>query len=218
MASWQDEYLAALEARDEVEKANLGFYEACNNTLPFLRGFLTNSSQDTRVADRSAQLVAAPSSAPPPVDSPSPPPPIVGRRGTSATATPLSALSESHTQLRIDLAKAQQERAELQARLDRTTKEVERLRSRSKIDNKRITQLTSELSQLSVRVRDRDEESRGKAKLLDNVQDEVVTLNLQLNMAEDEVKKVRKENQELVDRWMKRKGQEADRMNEDSSF
>jgi septal ring factor EnvC (AmiA/AmiB activator) len=218
MASWQDEYLAALEARDEVEKANLGFYEACN-TLSFLRGFLTNSStQDTRVADRSAQLVAAPSSAPPPVDSPSLPPPIVDRRGTSAAATPLSALSESHKQLRIDLAKAQQERAELQARLDRTTKEVERLRSRSKVDSKRITQLTSELSQLSVRVRDRDEESRGKAKLLDNVQDEVVTLNLQLNMAEDEVKKVRKENQELVDRWMKRKGQEADRMNEDSSF
>jgi hypothetical protein len=33
---WRDEYLAALEARDEIEKANLEFYEACKNTiLPF---------------------------------------------------------------------------------------------------------------------------------------------------------------------------------------
>jgi len=123
-----------------------------------------------------------------------------------------------HAQLRTDLGKAQQERAELQTRLDRTTKELEKNKSRSKIDGRRITQLTYELNQLSVRVRDRDEESRGKAKLLDNVQDEVVTLNLQLNMADDEVRKLRAENQELVDRWMKRKGEEADRMNEDSRF
>lgn len=30
MASWKEEYLAALIARDEVEKANLELYEACN--------------------------------------------------------------------------------------------------------------------------------------------------------------------------------------------
>lgn len=106
----------------------------------------------------------------------------------------------------------------MQAKLDRTTKDFEKLKSRSKTDIKRITQLTSELSQLSLRFRDRDEETRGKAKLLDNVQDEIVTLTLQLNLAEEEVKKLTKENQELVDRWMKRKGEEADKMNEDSRF
>lgn len=107
---------------------------------------------------------------------------------------------------------------ELQTRLDRTIKELEKLKWRSKVDSKRITQLTAELNQLSVRVRDRDEESREKAKLLDSVQDEVVTLNLQLNMAEDEVQRLRKENQELVDRWMRRKGEEADKMNQESRF
>jgi chromosome segregation ATPase len=136
----------------------------------------------------------------------------------SATASTPAAQSELHAQFRADLGKAQQERADLQTRLDHATKELEKIKSRSKVDNRRITQLTYELNQLSVRVRDRDEESRGKAKLLDNVQDEVVTLNLQLNMADDEVRKLRAENQELVDRWMKRKGEEADRMNEDSRF
>jgi hypothetical protein len=29
MASWRDEYLTALATRDETEKANLEFYEAC---------------------------------------------------------------------------------------------------------------------------------------------------------------------------------------------
>jgi chromosome segregation ATPase len=171
------------------------------------------------MADRSAQLASAPSATPNTVETASPPPPpIVGWRGMSATASTPAAQSELHAQFRADLGKAQQERADLQTRLDHTTKELEKIKSRSKVDNRRITQLTYELNQLSVRVRDRDEESRGKAKLLDNVQDEVVTLNLQLNMADDEVRKLRAENQELVDRWMKRKGEEADRMNEDSRF
>lgn len=38
MASWKDEYLAALEARDEVEKAHLEFYEACNRTMSISEG------------------------------------------------------------------------------------------------------------------------------------------------------------------------------------
>lgn len=169
------------------------------------------------MADRTAELSAkTPSATPPPKAAPSPPP-IFNRRG-SPTVTSAPATSEAYAQLRIDLGKAQQERGDLQARLDSTTKELDKLKSRSKADSKRITQLTAEVTQLSVRVRDRDDESKGKAKLLDNVQDEVVTLNLQLNMAEDEVAKLRKENQELVDRWMRRKGQEADRMNEDSRF
>ncbi len=170
------------------------------------------------MADRSAKLDDPTLSTPAPIEAAPPPPPIVGWRGASATVNPPSTPSESHTQLRIDLGKAQQERAQLQARLDRTTRDLEKVKSRSKVDNKRITQLSTEVSQLSVRVRDRDEESRGKAKLLDNVQDEIVTLNLQLNMAEDQVKKLRSENQELVDRWMKRKGEEADKMNQDSRF
>lgn len=170
------------------------------------------------MADQSAQPAIAPASTSTPVGATAPPPPIVAPRGTSPFARTPPAHPEPQTQLRIDLGKAQQERVELQTRLDRTIKELEKLKWRSKVDSKRITQLTAELNQLSVRVRDRDEESREKAKLLDSVQDEVVTLNLQLNMAEDEVQRLRKENQELVDRWMRRKGEEADKMNQESRF
>ena len=41
----------------------------------------------------------------------------------------------------------------------------------------------------------------------------MITLNLQMSLAEKERDKVKKENKELVDRWMKRMAQEADAMN-----
>jgi len=51
-----------------------------------------------------------------------------------------------------------------------------------------------------------------------DVQNEMVSLNLQLNMSEQQKKKLQKENKELVDRWMARMGKEADAMNDASSF
>ena len=56
----------------------------------------------------------------------------------------------------------------------------------------------------------RDREADG---MLQDVQDEMITLNLQLSMAEKERDRVKGENEELVDRWMRRKGAEADKMN-----
>lgn len=46
----------------------------------------------------------------------------------------------------------------------------------------------------------------------------MVSLTLQLNMAEEQSRKLRQENKELVDRWMARMGQEADAMNDKSKF
>lgn len=147
---------------------------------------------------------------------PSSPAPLVGfRRVGSPPARPES---PSGTQIRQDLSKAQQERAELQTRLDVTIKELEKLRAKSKSDSKKIAQLTANVSQLTMKLRDRDEELKGKAKLVEDVQDENVTLNLQLNMADEQAKKLRKENQDLVDRWMARMGKEADQMNDQHRF
>lgn len=46
----------------------------------------------------------------------------------------------------------------------------------------------------------------------------MVSLNLQLNMAEEATRTLRKENKDLVDRWMARMGQEADAMNNASKY
>lgn len=55
-------------------------------------------------------------------------------------------------------------------------------------------------------------------KCLQDVHDETVSLTLQLNMADEQSQKLQRENKELVDRWMKRIGQEADAMNDESQF
>lgn len=44
-------------------------------------------------------------------------------------------------------------------------------------------------------------------------QDEIVALTMELNVTEQKSARVAAENKELVDRWMKRMGEEADAMN-----
>ena len=46
----------------------------------------------------------------------------------------------------------------------------------------------------------------------------MISLNLQLNVAERQAEDLRTENRELVDRWMARMGKEADAMNDASEF
>lgn len=121
-------------------------------------------------------------------------------------------------QLRQDFAKAQQDRSDLDSQVETLKKELEGATSRTRSDAKRISHLNATTTQLSTRLRDREEELRGKAKLLVDVQDENATLNLQLNVAERDAVQLKKENQELIDRWMKRMGKEADKMNEEGKF
>jgi len=46
----------------------------------------------------------------------------------------------------------------------------------------------------------------------------MLALTMQLNVTEEHNQKLKKENQDLVDRWMARVGQEADAMNDASKF
>ncbi|KAL9014944.1 MAG: hypothetical protein Q9173_000419 [Seirophora scorigena] len=81
-----------------------------------------------------------------------------------------------------------------------------------------LNELTSDKAALNLKLKDRDEELKGKAKLLESIHDETVSLTLQLNMAEDQALKLRNENENLVERWMTRMGKEADALNEASKF
>ncbi|EXJ84483.1 hypothetical protein A1O3_05151 [Capronia epimyces CBS 606.96] len=204
MATWTEQYLAALRARDHVEKANLDLYNYC-----------TKLADQRAELQKKAALDGQGEDAEPPT---SPQPSIIGMGLRRVTSPALRPDSPTVVQMRLDLTKAQQERADLQARHDAASRELEAFKAKARSDSKRIAQLNSSLSQLTIKLRDRDEELRGKAKLIENVQDENVTLNLQLNMAEEHSEKLKIENRELVDRWMARMGKEADKMNEDNKF
>ncbi|KAB8235102.1 ATG16 family protein [Aspergillus alliaceus] len=204
MAHWREEYSAALAARDRREKANIAILKAY-----------------TQLADRTGRITTAVDSAqgstPTEVHHSAPQPLAVDHKKQPLGASGLS-LQDALAATRLDLSEAQRSRSELQDRLTRTTAELEKLRKRNSQDSRRIGALEKEATQLQMRLKDRDEELRGKAKLLDDFQDELASLNLQLNMAEERSNRLQKENQELVDRWMARMGKEAEAMNEASQF
>jgi hypothetical protein len=196
MADWAETYLAALRKRDEVEKANVELYDYC-----------------AKLADQRAELLKQTRNVG--EEKPATSPPGFGLR---RVASPTRPESPGVSQMRADLTKAQAERAELQGKLEGVSRELEVLKGKSKLDTRKMGQLQASVNQLSLKVRDREEELKGKAKLVEDVQDENVTLNLQLNMAEERGKVLKKENEELVERWMKRMGVEAERMNEEGNF
>lgn len=202
---------------------------------------------DTRLADRTAKLATPTDSSAGPgvehkqsaskealrtVSSPS----VASKQPSQETAPSLTDVLNT---TRADLSEAQRSRSELQESLNRANAEFEKLRKKSAQDGRRLKAVDHERLQLQLRLKDRDEELRQKAKLLEvghalgtlecyvghwltrsiqDFQDEIATLNLQLNMADEKSSKLQRENQELVDRWMARMGQEADAMNNASKF
>ena len=55
----------------------------------------------------------------------------------------------------------------METRLHSATEQLQKLRIQSSMDSKRISELSKEKATLTTGMRDRDEELRGKAKLLE---------------------------------------------------
>lgn len=145
MVHWREEYFAALAVRDESEKANISLYDAY-----------------TRLANRTSRTATTtiPSGPQPDV--------VAGeKKQRKLSNEPAASITDILTATRADLSEAQRSRSELQGRLDRVTADLGKLQKRSAQDQRRISALESERTNLRLRLRDRDEELRGKAKLLD---------------------------------------------------
>ncbi|EZF33961.1 hypothetical protein H109_01848 [Trichophyton interdigitale MR816] len=205
MSNWRQDYSAALRIRDQREKAYISVLEAYTR-LADRSGSLDKERAE---AVRYAQNLSGSKDTDTPKD----------KKYQSPDNSPgvLSGLDPLLT-ANQDLATAQKAREELSNKLEQATEKIDTLSRKLNTESQRVADLAVERTQLQIRLRDRDEELRGKAKLLDDVQDELVSLNLQFNMAEERAKKFEEENQQLVDRWMARMGQEAEAMNKASRF
>lgn len=96
--------------------------------------------------------------------------------------------------------------------------ELSQAKSAQAMQASRIGSLEGEKAMLERMVRDRDEELRGKRRMLESVQDEMVGLEMQLNMAEQRSARLGRENKELVDRWMEKVGRDAEALNLESKW
>ena len=68
---------------------------------------------------------------------------------------------------RQDLSEAQRGKGVMQSHLDALSEELQKLKLQTQFDNKRIKELNAERTALMTRMRDQDEELKGKAKLLE---------------------------------------------------
>ena len=73
---------------------------------------------------------------------------------------------------------------------------------------------TKELNSAQQRARNMMEEQYMKTKNVQDLYDEILALTMQLNLSEQRGEVLRKENTELIDRWMHRVSSEAGALNE----
>ncbi|KAF2475075.1 autophagy protein 16 [Lindgomyces ingoldianus] len=195
------EYLSALEARDAREQAHAAYINAY-----------------TKLADRTAGSRAE-ALAPPPAPSLSTSTKSL-RPGTpkdKGSPAPQDVTSPSSTaQLRAELASTQRIRAALETKLSTISAELDAFKASDAAQKRRISQLEKTREQLDRKVKDRAEELKGKGRLVEGVQDEMVAINLQLHMMEQERDKLRMDNEELTRRWVEKMEQEAQKMNDEN--
>lgn len=180
---------------------------------------------DTALADRTAQLSRQQTQ---PVSKPASPSPQSSQIPTSKerTGTPTKGSKDTDptnpsdllSTLRADLSATQKARATLQAQLSDLTTQLSALSTQQKVSQSQVVTLSKQVLELERKLQDRDDELRGKSKMVEQAQDEMVALELQFNLAEQRSEKLEMENKELVERWMKRMGEEAEKVNRDSRW
>jgi len=148
MTSWRDEYIQALQDRDVREQAS---YQKLDADL--IAAF-------TNLLDRTAELEADKASNL--WSSPPQPPDSKARDSPQPTGT-----NDGTGQLRRDLAEALRSNGQLQTRVRNAEAELVKLRAKSRAETKQVEELSRERAYLAQKLKDRDEELRGKTKLLD---------------------------------------------------
>jgi chromosome segregation ATPase len=175
---------------------------------------------DTALADRTAQLSQQPQpsaiAVPPNSQTQSPAP--HERTGTPTKGKDPEQTPSDLLAILRNLATTQKARSTLQTQLSDLTAQLSALSTQQRSSQSQITNLTKQVLETERKLQDRDEELRGKSKMVEHAQDEMVALELQFNLAEQRSEKLERENKELVERWMKRMGEEAERVNRDSRW
>ncbi|KAL8332258.1 hypothetical protein RB593_002531 [Gaeumannomyces tritici] len=158
MPDWRDEYLASLREAEQDNPVNHELIQACSQLQDRIAVL---EAEKAALQETGAGAAAG-----------APPVPASSRRDAAAAAAaaaagPAAASDPSVARLRLDLAEALRAQGLLQSRVKTAEGELERLRSKTADDSRAIRQLTSERNVLATKVRDRDEELRGKSKLVE---------------------------------------------------
>ncbi|KAK3494586.1 autophagy-related protein 16 [Neurospora hispaniola] len=212
MPGWRDEYLSSLMDADQRNPVNRELVDTCQQLFDRIsvleaekaalqqqvETYLSSSSSSSAAANKPRDRDTTKTDA---------------VASDSTTTAPTAADSALLARLRVDLAEALRAKGDFQRRLNVVEEELVRLRTKTTTDNKTLQTLTAERKTLTIKLRDREEELRAKSKMLADVQDELQVLNTHLDLVEKRRSEMEAENKQLVARFMKRVGQEAEAMN-----
>jgi chromosome segregation ATPase len=142
-------------------------------------------------------------------------PPLAPSSSKGKSAEPATPpVDDAHTeQLKRSLAETLRMATSWEQRARAAQAENAKLKEKARENAAAIKTLTAEKKTLTINLKDRNEELRTKTKFGSDLQDELMTMNIQVAVAERERDKARKERQELIDRWVKEKAAQADKMN-----
>ena len=167
MTSWRDEYIQALQDRDVREQASYqkldaDLIAACKipTLAHILLKLILTSITVTNLLDRTAELEADKASNL--WSSPAQP-----ESKASRDSPQPAGINDGTGQLRRDLAETLRSNGQLQTRIKNAEVELVKLRAKSRAETKQVEELSRERAYLAQKLKDRDEELRGKTKLLD---------------------------------------------------
>ncbi|KAM7202270.1 autophagy protein 16 [Naviculisporaceae sp. PSN 640] len=203
MAGWREEYLAGIREAEQRNPANLELIDTCSqlaDRVSALEAEKTTLLLQLQQYQQQQQQSNTPTTTP--------------NTQTATTSTPENdSQSLTLAKLRLELTTALRSQTTTQSRLQALQDEHARLKHKSALEAQTLRDLTKEHKQLQLKFRDCNEELRDKSKLLRDVHDEIAVLNLQLNVTEQRRKEQEEENKQLIERFMRRVGQEAEAMN-----
>ncbi|KAF3168640.1 hypothetical protein EYR41_003204 [Orbilia oligospora] len=188
--AWRSDLLTALAERDIREKSQVSII-----------------LEYSRLADRTAILTSPPITSTPPTD-----------QEPSKTSSDIQALYATIATLRTDLATSQKDRTNLQTQLTTATNSLTLLQKSSSANLRELDKVKVERYHLEQKVKSKDDDSKLNRKMIENLQDEIIALNIQLNIGEQAKMRLKSENEELISRWMALKKDEAEAMNNNSKY
>jgi len=132
---------------------------------------------------------------------------------TSPASDPANPLAPDQ-QLITDLLEAQTSKGLLQSQLATAQAEVVSLQGQIKA----LEKVAREKERLERRNVDLESEGRAKSRAIQDLQDEMLTLTVELNVLADKEQATRKENEDLVQRWVDFAETRAEVMNRASNW
>jgi len=163
MSGWREQYLASVQELQRNSPANAVLVETCGNPAAGPDVHANRSCRPgSQLQDRVAALLAERETLVPPPNAAD----QADAAGKDAAGKD-TADDPQQARLRLELAETLRSQGQLQTRLKAAEDELETLRGRSRGDTKAIRVLTGERNALVTKVRDRDEELRGKSKLVE---------------------------------------------------